>query len=565
MRQRNQKSSASDPERSDSRTDEDNLVVVARVQTVRSETEVKKMNTGAQLVFRKALSMVCALLVLQFGTPLVAQELPPSPEQAGPPAPALSPDQLANLVAPIALYPDSLLSQVLVAATYPLEVVEAGQWLQQNRNLRGAQLVEAARQQNWDASIQALVVFPDVMDRLSSNVRWTTDLGNAFLAQQADVMDAVQHMRAQARAAGKLNSNPQETVTTQTQGGQTAIEIQPANPQVVYVPAYNPEYIWGPPLYGYYPGLYYPQIGYGFGFGLGVFIGGFFGGLGWGGWGWGLGWFGHSIFLNNGFFNHYGYSGFRGGGSFQGRGSWAHDPGHRLGVPYSNNAVASRFSGASSGRGGVSGSRFSGQGSAASRQASSSRMNSGGNFGNRGSMGTNSAAPRSFSQQGAGSRGTASSQTNSAQGWQRFSGSGSGTGQAATSNGRGGGTASGYRSSTPAYSTNGGYRSSSSYGGSAGNSGGGRAASSYRPSSPAYSTNGGYRSSSSYGGSAGNSGGGRAASSYRPSSSGSRGGGSSRSGGGSVASHSSGGGGGSHSGGGGQSSHSSGGGGGHHR
>ena len=506
------------------------------------------MNTSVQLVFRKALSMVCALLVLQFGTPLVAQGLPPSPEQAGPPAPAMSPDQLANLVAPIALYPDSLLSQVLVAATYPLEVVEAGQWLRENRNLRGEQLVDAARQQNWDASIQALVVFPDVIERLSSNIRWTTDLGNAFLAQQADVMDAVQHMRAQARAAGKLNSNPQETVTTQTQGGQSVIEIQPANPQVVYVPTYNPEYIWGPPLYGYYPGLYYPQIGFGFGFGLGVFIGGFFGGLGWGGWGWGPNWFGHSIFVNNGFFNHYGYGGFRGGNSFQGRGSWAHDPGHRLGVPYSNSALASRYSGASGARGGVSGSRFSGQGYAASRQASPSRMNASGGVGNRGNMGTNSAAPRSFSQQGAGSRGTASPQANSAQGWSRFGGSGSGNSQAGNSYGRGG--------SSPAYSTNGGYRSSSS---SAGNYGGGRGASDYRPSSPAYSTNGGYRSSSSYGGSTGSYGGGRAASSSRPSSQ------ASRSGGGSASSHSSGGGGGSHSSGGGHSSHSSSGGGGHHR
>jgi hypothetical protein len=108
----------------------------------------------------------------------------------------MSPDQLDNLVAPVALYPDALLSEVLVAATYPLEIVEAAQWLQQNRNLQGSQLVEAARQQNWDASIQALVVFPDVLNRLNSNIRWTTDLGNAFLAQQADVMNAVQGMRA---------------------------------------------------------------------------------------------------------------------------------------------------------------------------------------------------------------------------------------------------------------------------------------------------------------------------------------------------------------------------------
>src|SRR5664279_1050875 len=179
------------------------------------------MTTRVQMIIRKALSIVCAVLVLQAGSFLIAQEPQPSieqapPAQAGPPAQAMSQEQLSNLLAPIALYPDSLLSQVLVASTYPLEVVEAAQWLQQNRNLRGQELVEAARQQNWDASVQALVVFPDVVNRLNSNIRWTTDLGNAFLAQQADVMNAVQSMRAQAKAAGKLNSTPQETVTTET-------------------------------------------------------------------------------------------------------------------------------------------------------------------------------------------------------------------------------------------------------------------------------------------------------------------------------------------------------------
>ena len=115
------------------------------------------------------------------------------------PLPLLSPDQLDNLVAPVALYPDPLLGQVLAASTYPLEIVEAQQWLQQNGNLQGAQLVDAAKQQNWDPSVQALVAFPDALQLLSNDVRWTTDLGNAFLAQQADVMSAVQTMRARAR------------------------------------------------------------------------------------------------------------------------------------------------------------------------------------------------------------------------------------------------------------------------------------------------------------------------------------------------------------------------------
>ena len=169
--------------------------------------------TTKRFASRSALSIVCVLTLLAAGMPVFAQEPGPPPEQPAPqpeqqaPAQMLSPQQLDNLVAPIALYPDSLLSQMMVAATYPLEVAEAAQWLQQNRNLQGPQLVDAARQQNWDASIQALVVFPDVLNRMNSALQWTTDLGNAFLSQQADVMSAVQRMRAQARAAGRLNSN----------------------------------------------------------------------------------------------------------------------------------------------------------------------------------------------------------------------------------------------------------------------------------------------------------------------------------------------------------------------
>ena len=237
---------------------------------------------------------------------------------------ALSPQQLDNLVAPLALYPDPVLSQVLVAATYPLEVVEANQWLQQNRQLTGTALMDAAKQQNWDPSVQALVAFPDVLTRLNQDVRWTTDLGNAFLGQQTDVMAAIQRLRARAQANGKLRTTPQETVTTQTQNGQSEIAIQPADPQIVYVPSYDPTYIWGAPAYGYYPPLFYPT--YGFGWGFGIPIGGFFFGWpGWGGYGWGFNWFGGGPFINGGFFGRYGYGfgGFRGG--FAGHQAWAHN------------------------------------------------------------------------------------------------------------------------------------------------------------------------------------------------------------------------------------------------
>jgi hypothetical protein len=278
---------------------------------------------------------------------------PPPPEQAGPPPQPLSPPQLQDLVAPIALYPDNLLSQILVASTYPLEVVEAQQWVQQNKNLTGQNLINAAQRQNWDPSVQALVVFPDVLTRLNQDIRWTTDLGNAFLAQQADVMAAVQQLRAKAQANGKLSSGPQENVTTQTENGQSAIQILPTNPGTVYVPVYNPEWVWGPPVFGYYPPLFYPGIGVGFSFLPGIDLGFYFGG-GWGlwggwGWGWGPNWFGGGIFLNAGFFHRYGFRDFHPG--FGGSNAWVHDPGHRLGVAYPNRAVANRFGGGAGFRG----------------------------------------------------------------------------------------------------------------------------------------------------------------------------------------------------------------------
>ena len=309
---------------------------------------MKRCSVG--LWFRWGMLPILVLVLAGIGPPVMAQapSVPP-PNQT--PAQSFQPQQLDDLVAPIALYPDPLLGQVLVACTYPVELVEAQQWLQANNNLQGQQLTDAARQQNWDASVQALVAMPDVLAKLTQDIRWTTDLGNAFLAQQADVMSAVQRMRARAQANGKLQSTPQETVTSENQGGQSAIVIQPADPQIIYVPTYDPNYVWGPPDWGYYPPLYYPSYGYGFGPGIDIgFCFGGWGGWGYGGWGWGWGpnWFGRSVFVNNSFFNRYGYNrGFGFGGGRQGRTAWAHDPGHRLGVAYSNRQLSGRFGAAS--------------------------------------------------------------------------------------------------------------------------------------------------------------------------------------------------------------------------
>lgn len=273
------------------------------------------------------------------------------PQQAIPQQ-ALSPDQLSNLVAPIALYPDPLLGQILAASTYPLELVEAQQWLQQNGKLQGRALEDAARQQEWDPSVQVLAAFPDVVTLLTRDIRWTTDLGNAFLSQQADVMNAIQALRFQAQNNGRLASTPQQVVTDQVQNGQTAVTIQPANPEVIYPPIYNPAYVWGPPAWGAYPQVYYPgAYGGGYGFGSGINIAGLFSSLiSWGGWGWVLGWFTHSLSLASLFFNILGFHGFGGGygvGGVYASGAgaftlWAHNPVHRLGVPYPRGFAGAR-------------------------------------------------------------------------------------------------------------------------------------------------------------------------------------------------------------------------------
>src|SRR5947209_1263314 len=190
-------------------------------------------------------AVICAALLVPGDAILIAQDGPPPPPNQ---APLLAPEQLDSLAAPVALYPDPLLSQILVAATYPLELVQASQWLQQNRGVSGPAVTQAAAQQNWDPSVQALVVFPDLVMRLTEDITWTTNLGNAFLAQQGDVMDAVQRLRIRAEQAGKLASTPQQRVVNANYDGRPIIEIQPASPEIIYVPEYDPAYIWGPPV-----------------------------------------------------------------------------------------------------------------------------------------------------------------------------------------------------------------------------------------------------------------------------------------------------------------------------
>lgn len=284
-------------------------------------------------------------IAVTFCATLYSQQPQPPP----PPGVSLAANQLDDLVAPIALYPDPLLSQILVAATYPLEVVEALQWMQRNPGLQGSALNQAAQQQPWDPSIQALVVFPGLVKQLNQDITWTTNLGNAFLNQQGDVMDAVQRMRARAQQAGKLSSSSQQTVSTSSADGQPTIMIEPANPQVIYIPEYDPYSIWGTALYYPYAGWGYPRYGPGIYFGfspiipIGLWFGGGWGG--WGGWGWNPGWGGRQIIVNNNFIHRYNYNAGR-NGSLSGRSNWSHDASHRGGVPYSTPALASRYGGA---------------------------------------------------------------------------------------------------------------------------------------------------------------------------------------------------------------------------
>src|SRR4029453_15707075 len=277
-------------------------------------------------------------------------------------APQLPKDQLDSLVAPIALYPDSLLAQTLAASTYPLEVIQLQQWMQKNQNLQGQALADAVAKQPWDPSVQGLVPYPAVITRMADNIQWTTDLGNAFLAQQSDVMSAVQRMRARAQGPGNLKTSAQSVVKTETiPSGQQVIEIQQANPDVVYVHSYDPALGDGPapvdyPYYPYtYPG-YVPGTALMWGAGIAL------GAAAWGAWGgnWGnCDWNGGNVNINNNNnFNRNYNKNVNRGQARQGN-NWQHNPQHRGNAPYGDRNTANKFGGrgpgGAGGAGGVGG------------------------------------------------------------------------------------------------------------------------------------------------------------------------------------------------------------------
>jgi len=252
--------------------------------------------------------------------------------------PHYSSAQLDQMLAPIALYPDPLLGQILMAATYPLEVVEADRWARNPKNaaLRNAQLTAALEQQPWDPSVKSLVPFPQVLRMMDSNLQWTERLGDAFLANEPGVMDSIQRLRKRAKAAGKLRSTQKEAVTAEDQ----AIAIEPASPEMVYVPVYDPSYAYGSWPYPDYPPDYFPGFfddvaadDFGFGW-LGIAIVAPL-------WGWNhWDWVHHRIDIDQHRFAALDHNHPPAGGSI-----WQHDPSHRHGVPYRDQGVRNRFAG----------------------------------------------------------------------------------------------------------------------------------------------------------------------------------------------------------------------------
>ena len=271
--------------------------------------------------------------VLALAATVAAAQAPPPPPAA---APAFSQAELDQMLAPVALYPDELLSQILMAATYPLELVEAARWASAHRGLSGEQAVSAAADQPWDPSVKSLLAFPQILSMMDQKLDWTQRLGNAFLAQGPQVMETVQQLRQRAYASGNLQSNDRQIV--QQQAG--SIVVVPAAPQVVYVPYYDPLVVYGPWWWPAYPPVYWPPWpgyvvapapGYWWGMGIGISVGFFFGAFDWP--------HRHVVVVHAPPRIYH---------PLPGRpppapGVWRHEPDHRRGVPYRSEPVRREF------------------------------------------------------------------------------------------------------------------------------------------------------------------------------------------------------------------------------
>ncbi len=394
-------------------------------------------------------AVLCVLSLASGNSVMLAQQAQPPVATSTEAAPKIPNDQLDALVAPIALYPDPLLSQTLVASTYPLEMIQLQQWLDKHKDLKGDALVAAVKKEKWDPSIQSMAALPDVVKQLAGNISWTTDLGNAFLAQQNDVMDAVQRMRAKANAAGNLKSNAQMKVETKVVETKTVVVIEQADPKVIYVPSYNPVVVYGPPVYPYPPVYYPPPVaGAALAFGVGVAMGAAWGGGG--GWGYNCGWGHNDVNVNvNNNYNKTNINNVNKGGN----NNWQHNPQHRGAAPYSNKATANQYGAAA---------RKQPAGGASNRPSSGAANTGAGNRPSGGAANTAAARP---------SGGGANSIGNQSLGGGSGSSSRGGGGASASSRGGGGGGfGGGGGSSARASSSRGGH----SMGGGGLSGGGGR-------------------------------------------------------------------------------------------
>jgi hypothetical protein len=361
-------------------------------------------------------------------------------------APALRPEEIDQMMAPIALYPDSLLAQVLTASTYPLEIVQAGRFVQQNKELKGEKLIAAAKDKDWDPSVKAMLQFPDVLLMMNEKLEWTEKLGNAFLSQQKDVMASAQRLRKKAQESGNLKTTKEQVVVVEKET--KVIVIQPASPQVVYVPAYNPTVVYGAWPYPAYPPYPVYPPGYvaataAFSFAAGVAIGAAASG-GYGGWG--CGWGHNEININASTYNNFTKNNYNNAQKYQvnqniKNQNWQHNPEHRKGAQYPNQNTAQKYGQQRSGSGGKAttsdargygsgtGQRGSGGPQTGDRSGGGGRENALGGAGKGGNE-------RASSFQGQESRGSASRSTGSSKG---SGASRSGGGASRGGGGRGGG------------------------------------------------------------------------------------------------------------------------------
>ncbi len=364
-------------------------------------------------------------------------------------------EQLDQMLAPIALYPDDLLTQILMASTYPLEIVQAARWTKQNEKLQGDALTEALEKQDWDPSVKSLVNFPDVLSKMNEKLEWTQNLGDAFLAQEKEVMDTIQNLRKKAQEAGNLKDTEQQKVVVEKE----TIVIQPTNPEVIYVPSYNPAVVYGAwwwPAFPPFPPFFLPPPGMLFGAGM-RFAAGAAWGYAWGHANWGGGNVNINASRNTNINNNINRDKYKNdmknkGLGEGGQGNWKHDASHRKGASYRDQGTAQKFNRGTSSDAAKSREAFRGRADQGRQDLSRGGGDRGGGFGQS-----------SASQRGGGESAFGGSQRGSEARQQSNRGASS---RQSMSSGGGGGRSSG--------GGGGGGRSGGGGGGRGGGGGGGR-------------------------------------------------------------------------------------------